>query len=256
MPSNSHAPVHKARPYTQLARIYDYVMAHVDYRLWAKYLDKIFVWAGVQPDLVLDIACGTGTLAKNLMDLGYRVAMCDASVDMVWEAKKKFHKAKLAAPMWICDMKNLGVRKSFHGIICSYDSMNYLLYESEWETTLANVAASLAPRGIFIFDVCTEYNSLHNFDNYEDQDGGPGFYFIRRSNYNRERRIQQNEFRINRYTNVKKSYHEVHTQRIYTLEEIESIIYASDLSSIAMFEDFTFTEANERSERVHFVLQK
>ena len=111
-------------------------------------------------------------------------------------AHEKFIKADLSALMWVGDMKNIAVRRSVGGVVSCYDRMNYLLSESDWLLTLANVSAMLPKRGLFIFDICTEYNSIHNFSNYKDQDGGPGFYFTRRSTYYKKEKLQKNFAKI------------------------------------------------------------
>ena len=246
----------KVDPYSSLAQIYDYVMSHVDYKRWAKYLDTLFALDQIYPKAILDIAGGTGSMAWYLFQMGYGIAMFDSSAAMVFEAQRKFSGRNYQIPMWIGDMRRFSVNKKFEGIICNYDSMNYLLTEEEWVDVFACVTLSLSKGGLFIFDICTELNSLKNFENYKDQDSGPGFYYKRKSTYSKTEKLQTNEFKISYFAGNRQNYREVHIQRIYSLDEIIALIEKSGLETIGMFEDFTLKTASEKSERVHFVLQK
>ena len=256
MRSSLRKPTIQVDPYAQLAHIYDHVMSHVDYKMWAKYIDKLFNWSGTCPNEILDISCGTGSLDWFLVGMGYRMALFDMSMPMVKAAKQKFQKAGCTIPIWVSDMRAFTISNPVQGVICSYDSMNYLLTKNDWDQALQNVLSSLCKGGIFIFDICTEFNSLTNFNNYKDQDGGPGFFFTRQSTYSVRDKIQTNEFRIKLYTNHQQSYRELHKQKIFSLSEVKTMVEANKLKILGIFEDFTLHVAGERSERVHFVLQK
>lgn len=255
MQSLSSGPVRKDEPYSHLATIYDYVMSHVDYKRWASYIDHLLLRAHIAADEILDISCGTASLGWHLHQLGYGIALFDRSVAMAQQAVHKFRRGGLYVPVWVADMRAFTLKRPYQVAVCSYDSMNYLLKEDDWQKVLSCVSAALSPGGIFVFDVCTELNSLRNFKNYKDRDSGPGFHFTRNSHYSQQDRIQTNEFHISIYKGSKRSYYEVHRQRIYSLEEIMALLAKSHFDMVGMYEDFTVNPASEKSERVHFVLQ-
>ena len=256
MQSSLRQSIKQVEPYSQLARIYDHIMSHVNYRLWAKYIDGLFNWCGINSCEIVDISCGTGSLGWFLRSMGYQMFLFDLSKPMVEIAQGKFRKAGLTTPIWVADMRTFSLKRPVDCIICSYDSMNYLMTKTDWDQVLQNVLSSLNKRGIFIFDICTEFNSLTNFNNYKDQDGGAGFFFSRRSTYSVKDKIQTNDFLIKLFTNHKQSYREVHKQRIFSLSEVKEMVETNTFRILGMFEDFTMNKAGERSERVHFVLQK
>ena len=49
--------------YSALAEIYDDVMGDVDYETWTDYIDDIIVEHNPESVDVLELACGTGTMA-------------------------------------------------------------------------------------------------------------------------------------------------------------------------------------------------
>ncbi len=72
--------------YEYLASYYDRFTDDVGYTAWADYFTQCFVRAGVTPELVLDLACGTGTLTCELANRGYEMIGVDASPDMLMQA--------------------------------------------------------------------------------------------------------------------------------------------------------------------------
>ena len=85
----------RCQPYAAIAGLYDRIMDHVNYGSWAEYISALFrrFHPGVQS--VLDIACGTGSLALLLSTSGYSLTCTDLSPEMLKVASDKFRKAGL-----------------------------------------------------------------------------------------------------------------------------------------------------------------
>ena len=75
--------------YQDFAYVYDEFMEVIPYDEWADYIEKIWHKHHLQPELVLDLACGTGGLALELSKRGYDMIGADSSVDMLEEAREK-----------------------------------------------------------------------------------------------------------------------------------------------------------------------
>ncbi len=85
----------KKPAYTSLAEIYDTVMQDVDYEVWADFIDEIIQVHHPNPETVLELACGTGSLAFALNRYGcYKLMGTDKSAEMIAKADKK-HPAKM-----------------------------------------------------------------------------------------------------------------------------------------------------------------
>jgi len=243
----------RSKPYGELAKIYDRVMDHVKYDEWADYISSIFDKYDVRVSRILEIACGTGNFSIFLNDLGYDITCTDLSPEMLKIAGAKFEKHKIPKKLFAADMSSLPIKGDFDAVLCLYDSMNYLLDSENVKKTIADIYSVLRPGGIFIFDVCTVKNSkLYFADNsmFEELDD---ISYERKCSFNDIDCIQENVFIVDCLEN---NYTERHLQRIYSLKEIDGIISGTKFQNLGIFNDLTFFQGSEESERVHFVLKK
>ena len=240
------------KPYSRLAEIYDYVMRHVDYVHWADYVESLFERHGVVPGRILDVACGTGSLALELSRRAYDVWGTDNSAEMLGVARKKAANQGYDLTFVQGDLLDLNDLPRFDGVVCLYDSMNYLMSLDEFSQGLAQLHNVVSSEGVLIFDVCTETNSLKYFRNMTDRDEGEGFSYVRHSFYEDE--IQYNRFDI-RFDKPQEDVTETHRQRIYALQEVQTTIEASPFRIEGSYDGFTLSTPTDRSDRVHFVLR-
>lgn len=242
-------------PYGALARIYDFVMRHVDYRNWALYVEGIFRRFGFVDPVICDLACGTGSLALELWRLGYTVSGVDQSEAMLSVAREKARSRRAPIPFYRMDLTALEGADAYDVVLCLYDSLNYLTSPPEIERAFEDIWKLLRSKGLFIFDVCTEANSLRYFRDHTEKERGRGFSYVRHSSYNPETHCQFNEFSIT-FKGDPKQHIERHEQRIYTLKEIQAIVGRSRFEFLGMYDGFTSRPGDENSDRVHFVLKK
>ncbi len=239
-------------PYTALATIYDYVMRHVDYVHWADYVESLLVRHDMVARTILDIACGTGSLTIELRKRGYRTGGADGCAPMLERAKEKAVEAGYDIPFWNQAFLDLEGFKPYDTAVCLYDSMNYLMSLDDFAVALDRIHETIYPGGLFIFDLCTEANSVRYFSDLRERERGDGFSYTRHS-YFREG-IQFNDFEIT-FKKPKRVVNERHRQRIYPLSEIEPVIEASPFRLEEAYDGFGFRSPTERSDRVHFVLR-
>lgn len=72
--------------YETLSEYYDRFTDDVGYEEWADFFERLFEKEGVKPELVLDLACGTGSLTRILAQRGYDMIGADASPEMLMQA--------------------------------------------------------------------------------------------------------------------------------------------------------------------------
>ncbi len=245
--------VKKVRPYEKLASIYDHLMSHVDYQFWAEYTHDLIQRWHPQVQTLLDIACGTGNLLKEMNEFSYKLFGCDFSFPMVLQAAKK--PSLWNVSLWQSDMVHPAFKRRMDVILCLYDSINYIMKEEKIAQFLITTNALLSPQGILIFDICTERNSLNYFYNYYDHDENEKFSYDRWSHYNQKKKIQFTEFKI-RIKNNPVTYHEVHEQRIYPISIFLRLIKSSPLKILSVYDEFSFDQPQNKSNRIHFVLQR
>ncbi len=245
----------ETKPYTKLALIYDEVMHHVNYRRWASYILEIINKFNHSATLLLDISCGTGTFLTSLKTKSFDLFGFDFSFEMVHVAKNKAEKFNKMIHLFQGDMTAFCFKREFDIIVCLYDSINYLLDFDTWQFVFKCAEQNLKSGGLFIFDICTERNSVEYFMNYKEKSQGSSYSYVRESTYNKRKKLHYNRFMIE-FKKEPIKYIEIHKQKIFKIDEVLSFIKETNLELIGKFDGFSFNSANERSLRVHFVLRK
>jgi len=145
-----------AAGYTLLPAVYDRWQATYgkDYStLILPRLLRTFRTYGIPATRLLDVACGTGTLALLLRPYGWRVWAVDGSEGMVRRARAKCAPHRSVISVGRQDMRSLKLKERVDVCTCLFDSLNHMLTVRDVESTLAGIARVLNPGGWFIFDV-------------------------------------------------------------------------------------------------------
>jgi SAM-dependent methyltransferase len=145
-------PVRNVTAYSRLAGIYDEIVIDPCHERWASFLDELWSADPVGIRSVLDLCCGTGLLAAELIARGYRVVGVDASDAMLTRARERLGPEVVLTRMALPDLKVEGV---FDAAVCTFDGLNYLTQE-EVRLTMAAVALRLRPAGWLVFDLHTD----------------------------------------------------------------------------------------------------
>ena len=105
---------------------------------------------------MLDLCCGTGLLAGELIARGYR-SSASTLPTRCWPALASALARGGVAPD---DVPDLAVEGVFDAAVCTFDGLNYLAPE-ELRLTMASVALRLRPAGWPVFDLHTD--AMMNF---------------------------------------------------------------------------------------------
>ena len=143
--------------YDALAASYDGLMADGAYRRRAAFLARRLRKSPIPVETVLDLACGTGTIACLLAKKGYQVLAADGSEEMLTQAAAKA--AGLERPPLFLHqaMPRLRLAQPADAVVSTLDSLNYLTAERDLKETFRHVRRWLKPGGLFLFDVNTPY---------------------------------------------------------------------------------------------------
>ncbi len=142
--------------YRQFAYVYDRLMADMPYREWLKFAEESFA-KFEKPRTIVDLGCGTGSLAIPLAQAGYQVIGIDLSEDMLSIAHDKTErlrgltgKAFKGSVTWLHqDMREWEWSEPADCVISFCDCLNYLLEEEDWKSAFERVYAGLKPGGLF-----------------------------------------------------------------------------------------------------------
>ena len=143
--------------YNVFAPFYDRFQRPVDYAARAAYFDRLLRENGVRPGLLLDLACGTGSLSVELAALGYEVIGVDASDQMLSCAQQKAAAAGKNILFLNQRMERLDLYGTVTACVCALDSLNHLTQEAALSRAIARVSLFLEPGGVFVFDMNTPY---------------------------------------------------------------------------------------------------
>jgi SAM-dependent methyltransferase len=245
--------VRDATSYRAIAPYYDWIMAHVDYDAWGRYLGRLWRRFGTEPTTILELGSGTCPFSRReVFPAGAKVIYSDLSPFMLGHADASARGGRVAANALALPFKG-----AFQVVLMVYDAFNYLMTEEDAAQCLAEVRRVLAPGGVFIFDITTESNSRRHFEDMLDFGELEGCTYVRESRYDRDARLQRNDFTFfvekepGAFVKVKES----HQQRIFRLSRLKALARKEGFEAVGCFDGFTLKPGTEESERIHLVLK-
>ncbi|MDZ7680400.1 MAG: class I SAM-dependent methyltransferase [Fodinibius sp.] len=167
MPESQEQP-----EYSKLADIYDAVMADVNYELWADFIDAIMLEHHPNPETILELACGTGSVALFLDELEcYDVMGTDKSPQMIEKARQKNRSMFCNVEFAEMDFLDIPLNRTFDVVFCVFDSINYMHSKEEIHTFLDETKKLLDDQSLLIFDFTTPENSIQAISYLNNEEG-------------------------------------------------------------------------------------
>ncbi|GED72406.1 methyltransferase [Brevibacillus reuszeri] len=242
--------------YAHMAAVYDRLMADTPYDQWLDWVERM--WAkGEKPQHVIDLGCGTGTIAIPLAKRGYRVTGVDLSAEMLAIAYDKMRQAQ-ADVSWVeQDMRELELPVA-DAVISLCDSLSYLTEEADVQETFQRVFAHLAPGGSFLFDVHSPYKMLHifgdeTFTHVEDEVSYIWQCFCDPLRLEVEHQLT---FFLLQPNGLYERMEEEHWQRAYQPIQLMRWLTEAGFTDIVITADYTDLPPQESSERLFFSARK
>lgn len=248
--------------YGVFAEFYDSFTENVDYEKRADYILSLFEAYGKKPSLLLDAACGTASLTVCLAEEIPEIIGVDGSPDMLCEASQK------AADngsniMFVCqDLCELDLYGRVDGAVCTLDSVNHLESLNSVERFFERVSLFLEENSLFIFDVNTVYKHREILgDNsfvFENDD----VLLAWQNGYEPTDNTVDIKLDFFKKTDTKPfdgnymRYTECFTERAYETDEIKQALLKSGMKCLAVLDDMTTNEINDKTERAVFVARK
>jgi len=235
----------------EFAEVYDELMSKTKYEQWKLLLQKIIKKYNISKGNVLDIACGTGEISKALLELGFeKVFGLDKSRYMLDIARKKLNNNRFT--ILEKDMIDIGQFNQYDLIVSFYDSINYLLEPAQVARFLEGIEKALKPGGFAIFDMNTKEHVKISQKNPEKifpiKDG------IARFKSEGEGNIWKLNIEIKKEN---QNFREIHLERGYSSEEIESMIKKTNLLLLELIsEDKVYWDKKKYLSRQYYILQK
>lgn len=243
--------------YSSFAGVYDQLTVNVDYKRRAEYIADILKKQGIEDGLLLDLACGTGSLSVEFSKMGYEVIATDASPDMLMEARDKAYDEELNI-MFLCQrMEETDLYGTVRAIVCALDSINHLTDLEALNKTFSVLKNFIDDGGIMVFDVNTLYKHrevLGNNTFIYDEENVFCAWQNRLLKDNKTVNINLDFFR--KSGNLYERYNENFNEIAFTDEEIVNAVEGGGFKVIARYDDLTGEAPNENSERVYYVIRR
>ena len=237
--------------YDGLAGSYDAMMTDASYRKRADWLERLFRKSSIPVQSVLDLACGTGTIACLLAERGYQVIATDASEEMLTQAMMKAADLEENAPVFLLQtMPKLRLLEPVDAVVSTIDSLNYLTRERDIRETFRRVYRWLKPGGQFIFDVNTPYK-LRRMDRQMYMDETEDTFCVWRTFFSERTQIctyQVDLFQELEDGTWERSFEE-HREKAWTMEQLRDFLEDAGFAEITVTGDLTARAPKETEDR-------
>ena len=224
--------------YGGFAYMYDLLMQDIPYRAWADYIDGALTRhfkGNTQGRIVVDLACGTGSITIMLARKGYDMIGIDLSHDMLAQAQAKLTAEKVL--FLAQDMRKLDLYGTVDAVICTCDSLNYIQDEAELGAVFGRVKMFLNPGGAFIFDMNSEYKYRELLGNksFTAQEDGASLVW----NNDFDAVTGLNKYHVIFTPQGGEAFEEVHYQRAYSQDTVRGLLGKAGFGAIDIFDGYT-----------------
>ena len=245
------------KSYESFASFYDDLTENVNYKELSEYFDSLIKKHSNGGNLLLDLACGTGSLSFELAEKGYDVISVDASEQMLSEAMNKPH--TFGNPTFLNQtMQELDLFGTIDSAICCLDSINHLPSKGDVKKSIERVSLFMNEGGVFIFDVNTLYK-------HKEVLGDNTFVYDTDSTYC----VWQNTFddengSVNIFLDFFEEqedgsyerYDENFCEYFYDDDFLTKILSENSFKIIEKYDDFSFNPIIDKTQRIVYVCRK
>lgn len=244
--------------YSFFSSVYDALTENVNYADRADYIADLLADNGIKGGILLDLACGTGTLSIEMANKGFEVIGVDSSADMLSVAMNNAYESDKSI-LFLCQpMQQLDLYGTINAAICTLDSINHLTDPADVQATFDKVSLFTEPGGIFIFDVNTVYKHREilasNTFVYDMDD----VYCVWQNSLDSETDTVQIDLDIFEEVDdgIYERMQESFCERAYSLSTIEEMLCKAGFETVAVYDELSREEPKENSERLFVIARK
>lgn len=244
--------------YADFARVYDRLMADVDYEAWAAHYGRLLGLCGVGEDaLVCECACGTGSLTAPLARR-YRMTGVDLSQEMLSVAADKLRDRGLEVPLIRQDMQALRLHRAQDAVLCTCDGVNYLTGPRALPRFLAAAFRALRPGGALCFDVSSLHKLSQVLGNGTQVSTQGDCHYIWYNAWQQGQRLLH--MRLHLYLRGADGrfdhFVEEQVQRAYAAGELDEALRAAGFEDVRVFGDMDLRPPSDQALRLHLCARR
>ena len=245
--------------YGIFSEFYDALTANVSYDTVAQVLSSLLTRYGKGRGLLLDLACGTGSVSVRLAEKGYEVIGVDLSPEMLSEAQNKAYSAGQNILFLCQDMTALDLYGTVDAAVCTLDGLCHLPDEESVSAALGKVSLFMNPGGVFLFDVNSVYKHRAVLGNntfvYDTDD----VYCVWQNTLLSDGVTVQMDLDFFEPVSDAGDYvrqSERFTERAYPRETLEAMLKKAGFTVLDVFDGYSGKPAHDTSERLLFAVRK
>ncbi len=245
--------------YKSFSYFYDLLTENISYKKRAEYFDELIKRHGGKKNILLDLACGTGSLSEEMSRRGYDVIGVDNSEDMLNTAIEKKIENGLDIQYLCQDMTQLDMFGTIDVTICALDGINHLLNISDIERTFKRVSLFCEPEGLFIFDINTPYKHKNILGNNTFVYDMETVFCIWQNTYNGndDNRVDMSLTFFEKLKNgMYERYEDEFSEIAFEEDIIDELLRKSGLKIAAKYDYDSFDPPKKDSEKLVYVTRK
>lgn len=244
--------------YANLAEFYDRLTDNAEYEKRCDYITDLLSENGVSEGILLDLACGTGTLTQLLSRRGFEVIGVDASPEMLSVATQKSYENDLDI-LYLCqDMSQLDLYGTINCAVCTLDSFNHVTDPENVKKAIKKVGLFMEKGGVFVFDVNTSYKHREILANNTFVYDLDDVYCVWQNTLNESDNSVHIDIDLfspdenGKYDRLEESFDEV----IYERDTLEAWLKKYGFEVVGVYDEFTRAPVSETSQRAFYVCKK
>ena len=228
-------------------------MASIPYRMWSSYYLLLLSQQDIKPNTVLDVCCGTGTVAELLHDEGLEMTGIDLSPAMIQRARAKAAEKEKPIRYEVADATSFDLGVQFDAAYSFFDSLNYITTAEGLERAIQQIANHVKPGGSFVFDLNTTYAFEEELFTQSNLSKNAKVRYLWEGDWNPWTKI----ITVNmKFWHGDDEYHEVHVQRAHSEAEVRLFLNEAGFEDVRMYNSYTLDPARRVSDRVHYTAVK
>lgn len=244
--------------YDQYAQIYD-DSGQIAFSIkMIPYLSEVLDRHPVPGRSMLDLACGTGTVALGFAHQGWEVFAVDASSGMLNQARQKAEQAGQHLTFSQQDMRQFVLPRPVALVTCLYDSLNYMLTLADLQQVFRQVSAALMPGGLFLGDMNTQITLEEVWGNNTFFVENQEMAVILRSHYEPQTRFSTVDIVgfVREENGLYRRFDEHHTEIAHENRKVHDAVTKAGLEVEALYKCFLFDPVDQETRRIMWVARK
>ncbi|WP_217922862.1 class I SAM-dependent DNA methyltransferase [Miltoncostaea oceani] len=218
---------------------------------WAAFLQELCGSDAAGVRSVLDVCCGTGLMAAELVALGYRVSGVDASAQMLARARRRLGPD---VPLVHEALPHLTLTGPFDAAVSTLDGLNHLT-PAELGPAFAAIAGRLRPGGWLVADLHTDAMMEFARANaiVEGQSGGHRFTIT--STVDVAGRTCDARIAL-RDGDGRGGFDEVHRQHFFRDGDVRAALAGAGFGAVAVTDEYTWEPVGDATLRATWIARR